>query len=60
MSPLSTSGAPDLVKRNTRVYIKDGMRKLMTDSGYMHTPASMMRKMLGRMKGGRYGQLQDK
>ena len=57
-----TVSLPDLKsltdKKTKKVWIKDGMRKMMTDTGYMKTPADMTRKMFGRLKGGKYSQTQ--
>lgn len=51
--------AQDLTNRSIRrVYIKNGRRKMMTDSGVMLSPASLNRRTFGRMKGGKYSDTQ--
>lgn len=40
------------------VYIKDGKRIMQSSDGVMHIPADQSRKMFGKMKGGKYSQLQ--
>ena len=41
-------------KRIGRVYIKDGRRRMMTDSGTMLASAGLTRLMFGKAKGGKY------
>lgn len=57
MNPLSTSDAPKLLQAK-RVYIRDGVRKMQTDSGYMHMQSDTARRMFGKLKGGKYSKLQ--
>lgn len=46
---------PDLVDKSVRnVWIKDGKRRMMTDSGWMTANADSARKMFGNYKQGRY------
>jgi hypothetical protein len=52
--PFSTSDAPGLLDKRTRVYIKDGKRKMLSDGGYMYMDRSRARKIFGRLKGGKY------
>ncbi len=60
MSTMSTQNAPALLDKKIRkVYIKDGQRKMMSDSGYMMMPADHSRKMFGKMKGGKYSMIQE-
>ena len=51
-NPLSTSDAPDLMKR--KVYIKNDQRKIPTSDGYMHMPATVSRRTFGKLQGGKY------
>lgn len=54
------AAAPALVDKKVRkVYIKDGRRRMMTDSGIMLAPASLTRLMFGKSKGGKYSHVQD-
>lgn len=56
---LSTSDIPSLVEKNPRkVWIKDGQRRISTDSGYMNIGAKFARKMFGNYKQGRYSKSQ--
>lgn len=58
-NPLSTSDAPKLLEKSARkVYIKDGQRKMLTDTGYMKTPASLAKRHYGTLQGGKYSTLQ--
>lgn len=41
-----------------KFYIKDGKRRVQTDSGFMMMPAGMSRTMFGKMKGGKYSEKQ--
>ncbi len=41
-----------------KFYIKDGKRRIQTDSGFMMLPSGMSRLMFGKMKGGKYSQRQ--
>lgn len=41
-------------KRIGRVYIKDGRRRMMTDSGTMLASAGLTRLMFGKARGGKY------
>lgn len=60
-NPLSISDAPKVVEPTaSRVYIKDGARKMQTSDGVMHIAASRSREMFGKIRGGRYSQLQSK
>jgi hypothetical protein len=59
MNPLSTSDAPDLVKKG-RVYIKDGKRKISSSDGVMHMSSSRSKQIFGKLKGGRYSKLQER
>jgi hypothetical protein len=60
MMPMTTSDAPALTDEKIRkVYIKDGQRKMTTDSGYMYTPAHHARSLFGKMRGGRYSMIQE-
>lgn len=55
MTPLRLSDAPSLTDRSVRsVYIKDGRRKMMSDTGHMYMPADLARKLFGRLRGGKY------
>lgn len=51
---MNLSDAPDLLDKRTRIYIKDGKRKMLSDSGYMYMGRNKARKIFGRMKGGKY------
>lgn len=54
-----TSKLPSLVDKSVRkVWIKDGRRRLMTDSGFMLAPQEYMRRMFGRLRGGKYSEVQ--
>ena len=53
--PVRTNDIPALTdKRIKHVYIKNGKRYMMTDSGKMAAPASLSRMMFGKLKGGKY------
>lgn len=52
---MATTTAPDMLDKTIKkLYIKDGKRRVMTDSGVMLTPAHLSRRMFGRMRGGKY------
>lgn len=55
---IDTVKLPELVKPKAKVYIKDGMRKMMTDSGYMKIGAPHARRTFGKLQGGKYSQSQ--
>lgn len=51
------STASSLTDKKTRkVWIKDGQRRMMTDSGWMNLSAKYGRKLFGNYKQGRYSQ----
>ena len=54
---MATTDAPKMMDRSRR-YIKDGKRRMMTDSGYMLAPASLSRLMFGKTRGGKYSEKQ--
>ena len=56
---ISTHTAPDLMDKKIRsIYIKNGRRSIQTDSGVMRIPAGLSRTMFGRMRGGKYSNVQ--
>ena len=60
MNPLSLSGAPDLQDKSIRkIWIKNGKRRITTDSWYMDLDSKYSRKLFGNYKGGKYGQKQN-
>lgn len=58
--PVQTSDAPDLMDKKIRkVYIKNGRRRMTTDSGVLLMPSSLSRMMFGKQRGGKYSHLQE-
>lgn len=57
---LDTGKLPNLTDRSIRrVWIKNGERRITTDSGYMKLSSDFSRRLFGKYKGGRYSVLQD-
>jgi hypothetical protein len=42
-----------------KIWIKDGKRKMMSDSGHMFMKADTARKIFGKLKGGKYSLKQE-
>jgi len=55
----SLADTPKIVDASIKkFYIKDGKRKIQTDTGFMMMPAGMSRMLFGKMKGGKYSERQ--
>ena len=53
--PENLSQFPKMTDKSmTKVYIKDGRRKMMSDTGHMFMGADSARKAFGKYKGGKY------
>lgn len=57
---MDSGSSPKLLDKSIqKIWIKDGKRKLMSDTGHMYMGEGIARKTFGRYRGGKYGLKQE-